>query len=116
MIETISSSPASHATSTDIPDLLSPPLPIVHRFRRVLRATSRILTELLYVDASWSPLLCWAMWRGPLEYITYELVPTSPAMSCMSGNEMHFLSSSGHVDTAVRMHYMDANETDGEKA
>ena len=28
---------------------------------------------------------CTAMWRGPLEYITYELVPTSPAVSCMSG-------------------------------
>ena len=30
-------------------------------------------------------------------------------------NEMQFLSSSGHVDTAVWMHYMDANKTYGEK-
>ena len=33
----------------DIPDTLSPLLPIVHRLRIVFRATSRILTELLYV-------------------------------------------------------------------
>ena len=25
------------------------------------------------------------MWRDPLEYVTYELVPTSPAVSRMSG-------------------------------
>ena len=30
--------------------------------------------------------------------------------------EMQFLQSSGRVDTAVRMHDIDANETDGEKA
>ena len=30
--------------STDIPDPLSPLLPIVHRFWQVFRATSRILT------------------------------------------------------------------------
>ena len=42
-----SSSSSSHAISTDIPDPLSPPLPIVHRFRQVFRATSRIGTELL---------------------------------------------------------------------
>ena len=34
-----------------IPDPLSPLLPIVHRLWRVFRATSRILTELLYVVA-----------------------------------------------------------------
>ena len=32
------------AASTDIPDPLSPPLPIVYRFWQVFRATSRILT------------------------------------------------------------------------
>ena len=36
-----------HAISTDIPDSLSPPLLIVHRFGQVFRATSRIGTELL---------------------------------------------------------------------
>ena len=33
----------------DIPDSLSPLLPIIHRFWQILRVTSRILTELLYV-------------------------------------------------------------------
>ena len=52
------------ATSTDIPDPLSPLLPIIHRFWQVLRATSRILTELLYVGSSWSSCFCSAIWRG----------------------------------------------------
>ena len=79
-------SSSCRAISTDIPDPLSPLLLIIHLFRLVPRATPRILTELLYVGASWSPCFCSAMWRGPLEYITYELVPTSPAVSCMSGS------------------------------
>ena len=37
------------AISRDIPDTLLPHLPIVHCFRQILRATSRIGTELLYV-------------------------------------------------------------------
>ena len=65
---------------------LSTPHPIVHHFRQVLRATSRIYPELLYVCSSRSPCFCSTMWRGPQEYITYELVPTSPAVSCMSGS------------------------------
>ena len=72
--------------STDIPDPLSPPLPIVHCFRQVLRATSCIGTELLYVCSSRLSYLCMSIWRGPQEYITYELVPTSPAASHMSGS------------------------------
>ena len=52
------------ASRTDIPDPLSPPLPIVYRFRQVFWATPRILTELLYVAASWAPCLCSATWRG----------------------------------------------------
>ena len=51
--------------STDIPDPLSPPLPIVHRIRQVLKATPRILTELLHVGSCWLPYFCSAMWRGP---------------------------------------------------
>ena len=50
----ISSSSSCRAASTDIPDPLSPLLPIVHRLWQVFRATSRILTELLYVCSSWS--------------------------------------------------------------
>ena len=80
------SSSSCHAISIDFLDPLSPPLPIVHCFRQVFRATSRIGTELLYVGSSWSSCLCSAMWRGPQEYIPYELVPTSPAVSRMSGS------------------------------
>ena len=46
-----SSSSSCYAKGTDIPDPLSPLLPIFHRFWQVFRATSRILTELLYVRA-----------------------------------------------------------------
>ena len=35
---------SNHAGSTDIPDSLSPLLPIVHRPRQVFRTESRILT------------------------------------------------------------------------
>ena len=47
-----SSSSSCRATSTDIPDPLSPLHPIVHHFWQVLRATPQILTELLYVGSS----------------------------------------------------------------
>ena len=45
-----------------------------------------ISTELLYVGFCWSTCLCLSMWRCPLKYVTYELVPTSPALSPMSGS------------------------------
>ena len=48
--------------------------PFVHRFWQVLRATPHILTELLYVGTKWSPCFRLAMWRGPQEYITYEII------------------------------------------
>ena len=31
-------------------------------------------------------------------------------------NETQFLPGSGHIDTAIRVHYMDANKTAGEEA
>ena len=40
--------------ATDIPDPLSPLLPIVHRPRQVFRTTSSILTQLLNVRSCWS--------------------------------------------------------------
>ena len=43
-------SSSSCAISMNIPDLLSPPLPIVHCSRLVFGNTSRIGTELLYVE------------------------------------------------------------------
>ena len=66
-----SSSSSNRAISTDIPDPLSLPLPIVHCFRQVFRATSHIGRELQYVGSSRSSCLCSAMWRGPQQYITY---------------------------------------------
>ena len=51
-----SSSSSCRTISTDIPDPLSSPLPIVHCFRKVLRATSRIGTELLYVFRACRPV------------------------------------------------------------
>ena len=59
-----SSSSSCRAASIDIPDPLSPLLPIVHRLWPVFRSTSRILTELLYVCSSWSSCLCSSMRRG----------------------------------------------------
>ena len=63
------------------PSLATPP------YRSSLPASPQsytcILTELQYVGSSWSSCLCSAMCRGPLEYITYELVPTTPAVFCM---------------------------------
>ena len=79
-------SSSCHAASMDIPAPFSPLLPIVHRFLQVFRATSRILTQLLNVCSSWSSCFCTAIYGDPQEYITYELVPVSPAVSCMSGS------------------------------
>ncbi len=75
-----SSSSSCRAASMDIPDPLSPLLPIIHRLWQVFKATSRILTELLYVYSSWSFCFCSAICGGPLEYITYELVPASECL------------------------------------
>ena len=81
-----SSSSSCRTISTDLPDPLLPPFPIIHCFWLVLRAASHIGTELLYVASSRSSCLCMSIWRGLHEYITYELVPTSPAVSCISGS------------------------------
>ena len=51
-IEFISSPSSCRATSMDIPDPFPTPLPMDYRFWQVLRATSRILTEQLYVGLS----------------------------------------------------------------
>ena len=55
-------------------------------FWLVFKTTSHIGTGLLYVGSCWSSCLCSSMWRGPLEYVTYEFVPTSPVVSRMSGS------------------------------
>ena len=81
-----SSSLSRRANSTDIPDPLLPPLPIVYYFQLVFRVTSRFGTKLLYVGSSWSSCLCSSMWRDPQEHIPYELVPTCAAVFRMSGS------------------------------
>ena len=63
LTEKKSSSSSCRAASTDIPDHLSPLLPIVRRLWQVFRTTSRILTELLHVCSSWSSCFCSAI-RG----------------------------------------------------
>ena len=80
------SSSSCHAISTDIPNPLSPPSLSFIASGRSSGLKPYINTELLYVGSSWLLCFCSAMWRVPLEYITYELVPTSPAVSCMSGS------------------------------
>ena len=37
-------------------------------------------------------------------------------ISTFVGYETQFFSGSGHIDTAIRVHYMDANKTAGEEA
>ena len=78
------SSSSCRAASTDLPDPLSPPVSIVHCSQEVFKALSCIGTDLLYIGSSWWSCLCSSMWRGQQEYVTYEFVLTSPAMSCMS--------------------------------
>ena len=60
-----SSSSSYRAGSTDIPDPLSPLLPIVHRPRQVFRTTSCILTQLLNVRSCWSSCFCAAVCGDP---------------------------------------------------
>ena len=54
-------SSSCRTVSSDIPGPLSPLLPIIHRLRHVFWATSRILTQLLYVCSSWSSCFCSAI-------------------------------------------------------
>ena len=82
----ISSSTWFHNARSDLPDPLLPSVFIVHRSWEVFQATFRIGTELWYIGSSWSSNLSSSMWRGPLEYVTYEFVLTSPAASHISGS------------------------------
>ena len=75
-----------HAASMDLPDPLLPPVPIVHCSQEIFQAISCIGTELLYIGSSWSSCLWSFMWRSLQEYIAYEFVLTSPAVSGMFGS------------------------------
>ena len=79
-----SSSSSCRATSTDLPDPFPAAFSIVQCFRPVFKASSCIGTEQLYVGSRLSSCLCPSMRRGPQEYVTYEFVPISPAVSRMS--------------------------------
>ena len=45
-----------------------------------------LLVSNFLLGSSESSYLYSSMWRGPWEYVAYELVLTSPAVSCMSGS------------------------------
>ena len=81
-----SSSSSCLAISTDIAFPLSPPLTIAHFFQQLFRGTPHICTDLQYVGSCWSSCLLFSIWRAPQEYITYELVPNSSAVSPMSSS------------------------------
>ena len=70
----------------DLLGLLLQPVSIVHRSRQVLQATSYITTELLCIGSNWLSNLCSFVWSDPLEYVAYEFVLTSSAVSRMSGS------------------------------
>ena len=58
-------SSSCRAGSTDIPEPLSPLLPIVHRPRQVLRTASRILTQLLLHGHVWGSIRVHLLWVRP---------------------------------------------------
>ena len=74
-------SSSCRATSTDIPGPFSPPyrplLPAGLQDYILCRQRAFVCRFLLVV------LLCSSMWRGPQEYVIYEFVPTSQAVSWM---------------------------------
>ena len=76
-------SSSCRAASTDLPPPLSPPIYIVHRSWEFFKAISCIGT---YIGSSWSSCLCSSMWRGLWEFVAYEFVLTSLAVSGMSGS------------------------------
>ena len=84
-LHTSSSSSSCHAANTDLPESLSSSFTIVHCSWEVFKATYYIGTEVFYIGSSWSSCLCSSTWWGPLEHVAFEFVPTSPAMSRMSG-------------------------------
>ena len=50
------------------------PFSIIDRSQEIFKAISCIGTELLYIGSSGSSSLCSSMWKGPQEYIAYELL------------------------------------------
>ena len=73
------SSSSCRAISTALLHLLPPPLS--YHSRLVFRAISCIGTELLHVRPIWTSCLCSSIWGGPQEYVTYEFISNSLAVS-----------------------------------
>ena len=77
-----SSSSSCCASSTDLPDPLSPPVSIVYQhpvgFVGYILYRDRAVE---YIVFSWSSCLCSFMWSGPREYVAYKFVHTSPTVS-----------------------------------
>ena len=69
-------SSSCRAISMDIPD----PLSLLSNAYSRLSGLHPVLAQ------GCLSCLCLSLWRGPQEYITYELIPTSPAVSRMSGS------------------------------
>ena len=86
-----SSSSWYHAASTDLTDPLSPSISIVHCSRRSSRLYPVSAQSCCIYILAGRPCLCSSMWRGPQEYITYEFVFTSPAVSRKSGSSRVFV-------------------------
>ena len=79
-------SSSCYPASTDLVDPLSPPVSTnLYRYRAVVYRFC-IGTDMLYIGSSWPSCLCSSMWRGPREYIAYELILTSLAVSRMSAS------------------------------
>ena len=53
----------------------------------VLQALSCFGTELLYISFSWSSYLCSSVWKGPREYIAYEVRWRGPQEYIAYGSE-----------------------------
>ena len=79
-------SSSCRAASTDIPEPLSPLFPIIHRLRQVFRLHPVSSHSCCYVSSCWSSYFCTSICGGPQEYIAYELVLASPAVSRVSGS------------------------------
>ena len=80
-MQTSSALSSCRIASTDLPGSHSLPFPITYRFRQIFQTTNCIGTEQLFIGSSWLSNLCSSMCTGPQEFIAYEFVSTSMAVS-----------------------------------
>ena len=84
LLKISSSSSSSCAGSMGCHDFPSPVFPIGQSSRYVLCVISRILKKLLNVGLCWSAYTGRSIYRVPQEYVTYEFILSSPAVSSVS--------------------------------